>query len=88
MQIRGVRPRPWKTKSGEARFSSTVVLLDLSQRCCMETVEMDLDHDNEDSMKKTVASTGKQATAVVTGLKVSQFDSTPRFTGNLEATKQ
>lgn len=86
-QIRGFRPRPWKTKGGEQRYSGTYVILDLSDRPVMETLELEREFPNEAELIKQGSYVGKRCTVVCTGLRTG-VDGEPRFTGEIEAVVQ
>lgn len=84
--VRGFRPRPYKSKSGEQKYYGTFVILDLSERPIMETVELERSFDSEADMARAAQMVGKQGTAVIDGMRVGQ-DGQARFSGVIEAVK-
>lgn len=84
--IRAFRPRPFKTKGGDQRFSGTLTILDMSDRPIVDTIELERDFPSEDEMKKYAGLVGKTCVVVVENLRVG-IDGKARLVGSVEAAK-
>jgi len=83
VMVRGFTPRPWKSKSGEQRFSGKFVLLDMSEGTkVMDTMVMEQDLASEDALGKAALLVDKIAVCHVSGLRVG-MDGKAQLQGTL-----